>query len=239
MADSREHTGESAAPRRPVPDHLAYRACRENIISLLRKRPETANVVVPACPDWTVQDLVAHLLGICTNTLKSLGEPQAPRPAGKPALSDLLDEWAWKGQRSEELLAASGQWFGPLVLDVFTHELDLRSAIDEPAPDDHPAYPGALNIALGGLSSSVQARGLPPLRFEISAADWSGGAGGSVATVRAQPYDMYRSATGRRSHRQISELSWNVPADPWLPAFAWGPFNPPAHAVEDAIGVMR
>ena len=110
---------------------------------------------------------------------------------------------------------------------------------DEPAPTDHPAYPGALNIALGGLSSSVQARGLPPLRFEISAADWSDGAGESVATLRAQPYDMYRSATGRRSHRQIAELSWSVPAEPWLPAFAWGPFNPPAQAVEKAIGVMR
>lgn len=40
----------------------AYEQARARITSILRdRRPEAAHIRVPACPDWTVKDLVAHL----------------------------------------------------------------------------------------------------------------------------------------------------------------------------------
>jgi uncharacterized protein (TIGR03083 family) len=238
MTDFNERTEESADLWEPAPDDLAYRVCRENITDLLRRHPGQAGLPVPACPGWSVRDVLAHLLEVGEGARASLsGQPAAaPLPGPGAGLKELLEAWTQTGLAIEELLGDREGWHGPLTMDVFAHELDIRQVLGEPAPAGHPAYPGALRVVVGGFSSSVRARRLPALRIEAPGAQWVAGAGDPVVTVRGDRHDLFRSAAGRRTHRQIAELSWSGPCESYLPAFTWGPFHPPAEPVEEAVG---
>ncbi len=50
----------------PAESAFAYAGIRQRVTELLEGTPddEAASVTVPACPDWTVTDLVAHLYGV-------------------------------------------------------------------------------------------------------------------------------------------------------------------------------
>lgn len=207
-----------AEPRR-APDHVAYRTVRQHFRELAA--PETAAVVVPSCPEWTVQDLVAHLAGNCASTA---GTPFEVDGVG---LAGLLAGWDATAQRVEVLAASSAIDIGRLLMDAFTHELDLRDALGLAVPADHPAYPPAFDVVVGGLAWSISMRGLPALRLVGEDSSWVAGSGQPAATLTASRYDLYRSLSGRRTPAQLAELDWSEEPTRWLPAFFWGPFTPP------------
>lgn len=232
-----------------VPVHVIYRQVRENVIELLADRPDSAGRRVPSCPDWTVGDLVNHFVDICAMVIGRLsGRPPEPAPADAPAspgLPGLLARWAELGERLDRLVAEVAHPRNRvLAMDAFTHELDLRRALEVAPPAGHPGYPGLLGMVVGGFSGQVTARDLPSLRIELPGAHWTAGqdgpaapAGSTMAIMRAPgPHDLYRTLTGRRTHAQITALSWSVDPVPWLPAFAWGPFSPPARPAEEPVG---
>jgi uncharacterized protein (TIGR03083 family) len=222
----------------PVPVHVSYRAVREGVSRLLTERPEAGLVPVPACPGWTVRDVLAHLVDICRSVHSHRAGESAVSPfdSAGAGLSELLAEWAGPGEQVEPLIAASGG-ARVLVMDAFTHELDIRRALGAPPPADHPAYPDSLDLVAEGFSRAVHAHGLPALRLETPGAQWTAGPGEPVATVRAHRHDLYRSLSGRRTLAQIDELSWSGSgsAAAWGPAFTWGPFHPPEVPTESAI----
>ncbi|TDD35504.1 maleylpyruvate isomerase family mycothiol-dependent enzyme [Actinomadura sp. KC06] len=244
----------------PAPNHLVYERVRNNVIGLLEERPDAAGLPVPACPEWTVLDLVGHLLDICGLATRRLtgdgpdGKPRAvPPPGDAPRLARLLWEWRESGARLDDLIAAQlNPSTNVLVMDAFTHELDLREALGEPLEeaavgavadalvDAHPAYPGVLGVVVGGFSGEVRKRGLPALEITTPGARWSAGVDRPSATLTVpSPHDLLRSLTGRRTVEQIAALGWSADPAPWLPAFAWGPFTPPERPVEKAAGSMR
>src|SRR5918992_5736484 len=203
-----------------VPSHVVYRQVREDVIELLTDRPDAAGRTVPTCPEWTVRDLVNHLVDICAMVIGRLSgrAPESP-PGGTPELPRLLARWAELGERLDRLVAEVAHPRNRVMaMDAFSHELDLRRALELPPPAGHPAYPSMLGVAVGGFSGQVIARGLPPLRIELPGAHWTAGAapgqaGPPAATMRAPgPHDLYRTLTGRRTHAQIRALSWS--ADP-------------------------
>lgn len=239
MDHGRRHDEQSATSWERAPAPVAYRACRENITRLLGAHQDAADRIVPACPDWTVRDLLAHVVEGCRSRYSALAGDSPPLPAlEKLDVAELLAEWARTGPPVEQSLAGkNGFSHDVLVMDAFTHELDLRRVVEAPPPDEgHPAYPTALGLVLNGFSASVHAHGLPALRIETEGAQWVAGGGDAAATMRAHHFDLYRSIAGRRTHRQIAQLSWSTSAEMWLPAFTWGPFNPPAQATEEVIG---
>lgn len=230
--DGRQQAERSPAWER-VPGEVAFRTTRENITRLIEAHPEAAGQTVPACPEWTVRDLLAHVVENCRAANRSRG----PRPIAALGVPELLDEWAQTGPQVEAKMAADARSNSAIfVMDTFTHELDLRRVVQEPVPADHPAFPTAMGVVLGGFSASVHGHGLQTLRIETEGAQWTAGWGPAAATLRAHPIDLYRSLAGRRTHQQIAELSWSTPARPWLPAFTWGPFDPPARATEELVG---
>ena len=232
MVHGRQQAERSAAWER-VPGEVAFRATREHITRLVEAHPDAADRIVPACPEWTVRDLLAHVIEHCRPAHGS----SSLRPIGALDVPELLDEWAQTGPQVEARMAAgAGGNSAILVMDTFTHELDLRRVVQVPMPADHPAFPTAMGVVLGGFSASVHGHGVQALRIETEGAQWTAGWGSAAATLRAHPLDLYRSLAGRRTHQQIAELSWSAPARPWLPAFTWGPFDPPAQATEELIG---
>jgi hypothetical protein len=152
----------------------------------------------------------------------------APFVVDGVGLAGLLAGWDVVAQRVEVLAANSAIEIGRLLMDAFTHELDLRDALDIGAPPaDHPAYLSCFAVLAGGLSWSLRTRGLPALRLVSEDSSWVAGSGKPAATVSAGRYDLYRSLSGRRTPAQIADLDWSADPSRWLPAFYWGPFTPP------------
>ncbi|MCG8925454.1 maleylpyruvate isomerase N-terminal domain-containing protein [Lentzea sp. CC55] len=210
-----------------APDHLLYRQVRLDIGLLATRR--VGAVPVPACPGWTVTDLVAHLVEVAANVAARLGSPAGTVPRGITDVDLALAEWERVCHVLEPLVELEGpRSAGRMVMDAFTHLLDLHAALDVPPDPGHPAYPSTLNLLIGGFSASVRAHGLPALRIESPAATGTAGDGPVVRTLRAGTHDLHRSLAGRRSHAEIAALDWDGAHEPWLPAFSWGPFTPPA-----------
>ena len=94
-------------------------------------------------------------------------------------MSSLLDEWERSGGRVEAALARAEHWGkgAVLVMDAFTHELDIRLALGVPFPVGHPAFRGAFDVLIGGLSGSVMMLGLPSFHLQADAWSWVVGTG--------------------------------------------------------------
>jgi uncharacterized protein (TIGR03083 family) len=229
----------SARPARPgatpVPNHLAYRHIRHGIARRLREQPAGAARPVPACPDWSVLDMLVHLAQNCRAAEANL-LPKPPRPLRlrELALPELLAEWERSAALVESGLrdCTQARAGSVLVMDAFTHEYDIVQALGEAFEPDHPALPGAFDVAFEGFDAAVRRRCLPPLRVRTGQAGWTAGEGRPRACVTGEWIDLYRSLIGRRTTRQIRLLAWSEDPGPWLPTFSWGPFRPPPEPVE-------
>jgi uncharacterized protein (TIGR03083 family) len=210
----------------------AYHEVRNNVATFVEARPALTGDRVPACPEWTVRDLLAHLVGIATIVIGRLSgwPPAGRRPSTDLDPGGLLDEWDRLGERVEQLVAEQGGG-DVMLMDAFTHELDLRATMGIPFPTCHPAFEPAFAVVRRGFAGAVESGGLPGLLLRTGDDEWAVG-GEPSATVTAPGYDLYRSLTGRRTHGQIAALGWSSPPDPWRPAFSWGPFSPPSAPVE-------
>ena len=89
-------------PRRPRSgDFSKDWSTRERVSALVRGAGDEAGQrVVPACPRWTVRDVVAHLTGVCDDILAGRldgvatdpwTDAQVARRAGRP-VEDILDD---------------------------------------------------------------------------------------------------------------------------------------------------
>lgn len=231
-----------------------YADGRRRITELVAQAsPEQLQAVVPSCPDWTVTDVVAHLAGVCTDVLEGRIEGVATDPwtaaqvearKGR-SIEALVDEWSTAAPQVEAMAAhfpgrVGTQW----VIDLTTHEHDIRLALGEPGARDSEAVQMGLGFVVGGLAATVAARGLPPLEVKADGSSWVVGGGdgetdmGAIllgaeppmggtpeATVEAPAFELFRALTGRRSADQVRRYSWTGDPDPYLPAFEFGPFK--------------
>ncbi|MFF0568756.1 maleylpyruvate isomerase family mycothiol-dependent enzyme [Streptomyces sp. NPDC004041] len=222
----------------PDPDHhLAYRACRLNITRLVTSGPSVAEVPVPTCPGWSVRDLVGHLVLVCRMAVDEvpgeISEPPPP-PPGIP-IDELVATWAVLEERLPDVLPRADRLRRRILpLDALSHELDLRTALGLPPPERSPALADALDLAVMGFTLSLYGHGLPALRVRTPDREWTAGQGEPAVTLRGESLEVFRALTGRRTVRQIGELSWSASPARWLPAFTWGPFTPATHTVEEA-----
>ena len=210
-----------------APDHVGYPEVRRAMRALVAGRPATYRLPVPACPQWTVTDLLAHLVAVAERVLRRHGaDVPPPGPAEVPAL---LDRWDELGETLDALLEAAGGRSGEvLVMDAYTHELDLRAALGVPPPVEHLAWAPSFEVLVRGFSGSVTSRSLPALRLRTTGgSEWTAGSGRPAASVTAPAHDLYRALAGRRSPAQVVAFEWSADPGPWLPAFSWGPFVPP------------
>ncbi|TDC63633.1 maleylpyruvate isomerase family mycothiol-dependent enzyme [Micromonospora sp. KC207] len=219
-----------------VPAVAAYRQVRRATAQLLAQGPPGVGALpVAHCPDWTVRDLVAHLVEICARVHgRVTGSVPGAAPDG--GLAELLAEWERLSGPVEEFLA------GPesmdrhiLVMDAFTHELDLRQALGVAPPVDHPALPVASGVLLKGFSASLDGHGLPPLAVQTEHGSAVAGTGDPAVTVAGPWHEVYLSLAGRRSTAQIRSLRWSADPGRWLPAFTWGPFRVPESSVAGSV----
>lgn len=235
--DADAFTRSASSAWQPVPHYVAYRNTRERVTALIQAHPDSEGRPVPACPGWTVGRLLTHIVENCRFAETNTATPElSDRPLclDAPSTAELLSEWARSAAVVEQAVSKlPGPAAGSLLLmDAFTHEYDARVALDTPLPHDHPAFPGAFEVALTGFAGAVLWRGLPTLRIETEDFSRNIGKGRPEAVLRGSRVEVYRSLVGRRTPYQIAALDWSADPRPWMPAFGWGPFTPPAEPVE-------
>jgi uncharacterized protein (TIGR03083 family) len=182
---------------------LLYRTCRERITALVSEPSVDETLVVPATPQWTLHDVIAHLAGVTEDALNGnmVGAPGDDWTAAQVArgrsrsLTELLSGWQERAPTVEAVFSSpDGAPMLAGVIDVHTHEADLRHALGLPVdvPADFLAWAGTR--FRDGFASQVTAAGLPPVDLSLSDLEW------------------FRGRLGRRTEAEVRAYPW--PADP-------------------------
>ena len=189
---------------------VAYRAARERITALVAGSDVDSNVAVPATPEWNVHDVVAHLSGIATDasTGNMEGAPgeawtaaQVLRGAGR-TLAEMLADWQQHAPMIEGFLSSpEGESVGNAVMDIHTHEADLRHALGlhVSAPPDVLRW--AASRLRDGFHEQCGAAGLAPV------------------VVTTADFEWFRGRMGRRTVQEVAAYEWSVNPTPYLDSF--------------------
>ncbi|MEV8376536.1 maleylpyruvate isomerase N-terminal domain-containing protein [Kribbella sp. NPDC056861] len=195
--------------------------------------PETLAGRVPACPDWTVHNLLSHLAGVAADFVSGNldGVPRPPWTAVQvdarrsTPISGVLDEWATTGPTLEKLIL-SGETSHPLIcnpyVDAGTHEADLHGATGIGRPP-RELWLATLDWIFPVTEPNEDAPGL--LSVVTPDGTYQVGAGEPVAEVRTDSYELFRAAFGRRSPAQLRAWQWSSAdaADSWSTGLAFLP----------------
>ena len=204
-----------------------YADVRVRISDLVRDLPPAlTRTAVPGCPGWTVHDVVAHATGIVADVNAQRLEGATTDPWTQAQVDsrrdtpthDVLDEWSREAATFEPTLDGIPKAMSrTLLIDLVTHEHDVRGALGLPGGRDSEAYEIARKGYAVGLAKSLEERGLPGLRLE--AEDWSFDAGPEPrATVRAKDsFELFRALAGRRGRGQVLAYDWDGDPEPYLP----------------------
>ncbi|MFL0289352.1 maleylpyruvate isomerase family mycothiol-dependent enzyme [Mycobacterium sp. SMC-21] len=248
-SNDRAHRGQAPALL-PISDaSAAYQRIVERVDALVRGRTEIADLAVPACPGWNVQQVVAHLAGVAQDVValnldnKGTGpwaDAQVAR-LGTHTVNDLLDTWRQSLDQVQAILAfASDAGACQLVFDTLTHEHDIRGALGEPSSRTGDlAFEAALGFVTTMADQFIRQAQLPALRLStptigsVQLGDPHTACGHVALDV--SDFEALRSFGGRRSIGQLLALPWDgdptklMPAfTDMLPAFTKGGLRPPA-----------
>jgi uncharacterized protein (TIGR03083 family) len=190
---------------------------------------------VPACPAWSVRDVLAHLAGVAEdiatgNTPGGGGVPEAWSAAqvarGKDSSPDeLLASWAAHLPAVEAFLAESPRRWSA-VIDLAAHEQDVRGAVGRPGARDNPT----IRALTPGMLASITV----PAPLVVRTEDGEvrvGPDGGDPVVLSTTRFEAFRWRLGRRSRAQVAELDWSADPARYLDhLFVFGPS--PAAIVE-------
>lgn len=212
-----------------MPDYgTVYREAQGRILSLVNN--QNAGVAVPACPGWTVKDVVGHLSGVLedlrsgnvpTGTMDEWTAAQVGRSRDR-SVADLGASWHVLAHTTPRLLA--GEYGETLVLEAVSHEFDIRGAIGNTEGRSHPSIRTTALSFLAGVEHSIREHSLPALRVQVEDKAFDLGEGDPAATVTLTWFELMRTLSGRRSEAQLRAQRWNGDPAPWLEAlFVLGP----------------
>jgi len=181
---------------------VEYPALRTRIVELLASLDESvASVPTPACPDWTVRELVSHIVGVPEDVLAGRTEGIATEQWTQAQVARHTGETL--AELREHLLGLAGD-FDPLLahvpvpingqflVDALTHEHDLREAVSMPGAREARA----VSIVTSWLLLHQRIDDDTIAAFERAGAD---------------EYTVMRALTGRMSMRQMRDA--DLPAD--------------------------
>jgi uncharacterized protein (TIGR03083 family) len=218
----------------PISDAAAaYRMVRDRVDALVRGRAGIAELTVPACPGWTIRQVVAHLTGVAQDidalNLEKKGtgpwaDAQVARLGGH-RIDDLLDLWGQSlDSVSANLAFASDAGVCQLVFDTLTHEHDIRGALGQPGSRAGDlAFKAALGFVTTMGDQFIRQAELPALR--LSTPTIGSVQLGDPHTARGHvelnisDFETLRAFGGRRSIGQLLALPWLGNPTDLMPAF--------------------
>ena len=175
----------------PVGDIDEWSAAQQRVIALVADLPaERAQAKVPACPDWSVRDLLSHMVGLGADVVTG-DEPddhnaewtgrqvEQRRDRDVPAL---VAEWTEVAEPLREWMRANNT--RPLG-DVIIHEQDLRGALNAPGAQDTPGIRTIRERFVPRLAARMDGR--PPIALVGDTWSWcsTGSPDDAAVVVRA------------------------------------------------------
>jgi uncharacterized protein (TIGR03083 family) len=187
-----------------------YRSCRERITTLVSAPGVDPDLVVPATPEWSVHDVIAHLSGIAEDAAQGnmAGAPGESWTAAQVtrgrerSIAELIEKWNEYAPGMEAFFSSpGGEAMAAGVFDVHTHEADLRNALGLPVavPADF------LSWAAGN--------------FRVSFTDALAETDLPAVEVAASDLDWFRGRLGRRTVDEVCAFGWSAEPAPYLDAF--------------------
>ncbi len=185
-----------------------YRNARLRICELADASND--EVGVAGTPGWRVHDVVAHLSGIAEDAMTGNMEG-APGPAWTSAqvergrartIEEMKGRWEEFGPGIEGFLSSpAGAAASQAVMDIHTHECDLRQALGAPVelPADFLEWAGPGLLA--DFHEKVKTAGLPEVQLD------------------APPIEVLLGRMGRRTADEICALGWSADPQPYLDEF--------------------
>ena len=176
----------------------AYDKLRTRVTDLMQGiSAEQAQTVVPHCPQWTVKDCLAHMIGVPEDvingqmdgvTTDAWTDRQVQRHA-QDSVDDLLTTWSTNAPTFASILPRIPQpVLSQFMFDQTNHEHDIRTALNLPGGRDS----AALAVAEGFLRDSLSRNS------DLAIAQ--------LADHTMTGFEFLRSLSGRRSTSQISQI---------------------------------
>ncbi len=177
---------------------------------------------VPACPDWTVHQLLSHMVGLDADVLADDEDPgHSPEwtqrqvdARNEVSTEQVLAEWAELAPALATRIADTDP--RPLG-DVIIHEQDLRGALDAPGAQDTAGLASIRDAMAQRFADSLG--DLAPVRFESGDFSWSSGDGEPGVVLAAGGFDAFRAFTSRRSAAELRSWVTSGDVEPYLPVF--------------------
>jgi uncharacterized protein (TIGR03083 family) len=238
----------------PIDLGSAYLEGKRTITALVTAAsPEHLDTTVPACPLWSVADVVRHLTGVATDVVGGnllpdvnlielwqtdegarTGDDFTDRHVttrrGRP-LAETLAEWDAITERLLPILRDEQPAPQPIpfityvpVNDITIHMHDVRGALGQPGDRDGTLVSVSLATAFASFALRCGARSLPPLRMRYDGKERVTGDGEVAATWSGNRFELFRALVGRRSNEQIAAMDWDGDPTQYLPLISmYGP----------------
>jgi uncharacterized protein (TIGR03083 family) len=201
----------------------AYDELRTRVTDLMQGiSAEQAQTVVPHCPQWTVKDCLAHMIGVPEDvingqmdgvTTDAWTDRQVQRHA-QDSVDDLLAIWETNAPTFASILPRIPQpVLSQFMFDQTNHEHDIRAALKLPGGRDSVA----VAVAEGFLRNTLSANADPVIA--------------NLANHEVRGFEFLRSLSGRRSKAQISQNGFDLQlVEKFIQAM---PFDIPGNDVSD------
>jgi|SRR5215469_3230179 len=187
-----------------------YRDTRERLTDFVAGLDSVQlSAQVPACPGWAVRDVLAHLTAIPEDALagRLAGVPDEEFTADQVArfadvsVPEMLTRWSAAAPRFEEVVQGFQIW--PAVIDVASHEQDIRGAVGRPGARDCAAIRGTTAWLMSWLEAPV------PFRILTEHGEYLVGGDHPTLTLSTSEYELFRWRMGRRSRAQLAAMDWS------------------------------
>lgn len=195
---------------------MVYRKARGRVTDLAAALSDGQLLApVPATPEWTVRELLAHLVGGAADAASGRvdgapGEQWTARHVAERrgySIGELLTEWEHVSPAVEASLAGQ-QFTGPsLAADVICHEADLREALGLARVDREYWHQPFLEVMMLLLGQRLRHTTMVKVRDEHGH-EWRCGSGEPTMLLRTDGYELLRAMFSRRSRRQIAAWDW-------------------------------
>lgn len=199
--------------------HDLYFQSKEAVTSLITEDNQFTKI--PACPEWTLRDLLGHQAGEIEDGLagnmEGMGTP--PWTAAQVERHKHLDLEAVKAAWTTALTVAGDaivQVTEGAINDLVHHEFDVRGALGNVDNRDGELVRTMTPVFARYLDETFKAHSLPGLRLVAGSTVMILGDGAPAGELRVSGFEFLRMITSRRSVAQIRHLDWNADPSPWL-----------------------
>jgi hypothetical protein len=128
-------------------------------------------------------------------------------------VGELLDRWASCEAGTSALIDGGVQ---VLIVDVVSHEHDIRNAVGLPGARQVPEVPAAVEVMLAALSGLIDEAGVGALAVDTGRARWTSHDAPIGCTLQVDAWEALRIIVSRRTDEEMRALPVTGDIEPYI-----------------------